>query len=326
MLFLYGSNGMPEGVAAPFLIGAVCCLTLFWHSGERLWIAAAGVALALGVASEYPAVPYGVAVFVALVGGVLWASEARVSAPQGRGRAIEGLGLLLARPADLRRAPVARGQCRDHGRSRSTSCSGTTDTGPSSAPRTPTAAVAYVTGDVVGALVLVGERVFPFLIPLAFVLLVRLVDGRLWRVNTLSVDAARPQRAAGHGRPVGHHRLADGLPAVSRVPAVRRGGLGAVRDRDQPAAPRCRRADPRWLAGRVPGRALDHVRSQARAGGAPRAEGRRAGARPRRLGAAPLPPASSSRSACGPRSRSTWRRTSCPRAATSSSTRSRGDR
>jgi hypothetical protein len=54
MVFLYGSNGMSEGVAAPFLIGAVCCLTLFWHSGERLWVAAAGAALALGVASEYP--------------------------------------------------------------------------------------------------------------------------------------------------------------------------------------------------------------------------------------------------------------------------------
>ena len=51
----------------------------------------------------------------------------------------------------------------------------------------PAGAVVYVTGDVVGALALVGERVFPFLIPLAFVLLVRLVDGRLWRINTLSV-------------------------------------------------------------------------------------------------------------------------------------------
>ena len=98
MLFLYGSNGMPEGVAAPFLIGAVCCLTLFWHSGERLWIAAPGAALALGVASAYPAVPYGAAVFVALVGGVIWSSEARVWAPQGRARAIEGLSLLLLVP------------------------------------------------------------------------------------------------------------------------------------------------------------------------------------------------------------------------------------
>ena len=98
MLFLYATNGMPEGVAAPFLIGGVCCLTLFWHSGERLWVAAAGAALALGLASVYQAVPYGAAVFVALVGGVLWSSEARVWAPQGRARAIEGLGLLLLVP------------------------------------------------------------------------------------------------------------------------------------------------------------------------------------------------------------------------------------
>ena len=98
MLFLYGSNGMPEGVAAPFLIGAVCALTLFWHTGDRLWIAASGTGLALGVASEYPAVPYGAAVSVALACGVLWSSEARAWAPRGRGRAIEGLGLLLLVP------------------------------------------------------------------------------------------------------------------------------------------------------------------------------------------------------------------------------------
>jgi hypothetical protein len=44
-----------------------------------------------------------------------------------------------------------------------------------------------VTGDVVGALSLVGERIFPFLIPLACVLLVRLIDRRFWRINTLTV-------------------------------------------------------------------------------------------------------------------------------------------
>jgi hypothetical protein len=44
-----------------------------------------------------------------------------------------------------------------------------------------------VAGDIVGAVVLVGERIAPFLIPLASLLLVRLVDRRLWRINTLSV-------------------------------------------------------------------------------------------------------------------------------------------
>jgi hypothetical protein len=186
MLFLYGSNGMPEGVAAPFLIGAVCGLTLFWHSGERVWIAAAGVAVALAVASEYPAVPYGAAVCLALAAGILWSSEARVWAPQGRGRAIEGLGLLLVVPPVfmgliwLGFNAVIMGDPLDF-------MYGDYGYGTFQRSADPEGPVAYVTGDVVGALALVGERVFPFLIPLAFILLVRLVDGRFWRVNTLSV-------------------------------------------------------------------------------------------------------------------------------------------
>ena len=98
MLFLYAGTGMGEGVGAPFLIGAVCFLTLFWHSGQRWWIAAAGVSLALAVASLYEAVPYGAAVFAAMAAGMLWSSERRPSEPQGRGRAIEGLGLVLLIP------------------------------------------------------------------------------------------------------------------------------------------------------------------------------------------------------------------------------------
>jgi hypothetical protein len=186
MVFLYGSNGMPEGVVAPFLIGAVCSLSLFWYSGERLWIAAAGVALALGVACEYPAVPYGAAVCVALVAGVLWSSETAVWTPQGRGRAIEGLGLLLAVPPIfmgllwIGANAVIMGDPLDF-------VHGEYGYGTFQRSADPTGAIKYVTGDVVGALALVGPRVLPFLIPLAFVLLVRLVDGRLWRINTLAV-------------------------------------------------------------------------------------------------------------------------------------------
>jgi hypothetical protein len=79
MVFLYAGTGMAEGVGAPFLVGAVCFLTLFWRSGQRWWVAAAGVALALAVAAMYEAVPYGAALFAALAAGVLWSSEARPS-------------------------------------------------------------------------------------------------------------------------------------------------------------------------------------------------------------------------------------------------------
>jgi hypothetical protein len=186
MMFLYGSNGMSEGVAAPCLIGAVCALTLFWHTGERLWVAAAGVALACGVATEYTAVPYGAAVCVALVGGVLWSSEARVWKPQGRGRAIEGLALLLAVPPVFAGVLWLTANAVIMGNPLSF-IYGTYGYGSFQRAANPNGPVAYVTGDIVGALALVGERVFPFLIPLACILLVRLVDGRLWRINTLSV-------------------------------------------------------------------------------------------------------------------------------------------
>jgi hypothetical protein len=186
MLFLYGSNGMSEGVAAPCFTGAVCCLTLFFHSGERLWIAGAGVALGLAVATEYPAVPYGAAVCLALVGGVLWSSEAHVWKPQGRVRAVEGLGLLLLVPPVfmgflwIAANAVIMGHPFDF-------ISGQYGYGSFQRSADPTGAVVYVTGDIAGALSLVGLRVLPFLIPLASLLLVRLVDGRLWRVNTLSL-------------------------------------------------------------------------------------------------------------------------------------------
>jgi hypothetical protein len=188
MLFLYGSNGMSEGAAAPFLVGAVCCLTLFWHTGERVWIAAAGAALALGVVTVYQSVVYGAAVAAVLAGGVLWSSEARVWAPRGRPRAIEALVLLLLVPPLfagllwIGANAVIMGDPLDF-------VFGEYGYGTFQSTADENGAVLYVTGDVLGALVLVGERVFPFLIPLGFVLLVRLLDGRGWRVNTLAVVA-----------------------------------------------------------------------------------------------------------------------------------------
>ena len=186
MLFLYGSNGMPEGAASPFLTGAVCFLVLFWHSGERLWIAASGTALALGVATVYQGVVFGAAVTVALIVSVLWSTETRVWAPRGRVRAIEGLGLLLLVPPVfvgllwIGANAVIMGDPLDfmYG-----------DYGYGSFQRSEDyeGPILYVTGDLLGALTLVGERVFAFLIPLAFVLLVRLVDRRFWRIDTLAL-------------------------------------------------------------------------------------------------------------------------------------------
>ena len=186
MVFLYAGTGMSEGVAAPFLIGAVCFVTLFWHSGQRWWIAAAGVALALGFASSYETLPYGAALFAAVVGAVLWPSEARPSAPLGRARAVEGLGILFLVPAVFMGAlwvganavimkdPLffARGPY-----------------GYSSFASQPNLEPPVTAGDAGEALNLVVPRTWVFLIPLAFVLLLRVVDGRLLRINTVSAVA-----------------------------------------------------------------------------------------------------------------------------------------
>jgi hypothetical protein len=183
MLFLYSANGLSEGVAAPFLIGAVCCLTLFWHSGLRRYVVVAGVALALGFASLYEAVPFGAALFAALVGGVIWDSEARPSAPQGRWRALEGLGLVLLVPsffvaalwllanAVIMRDPLffAFSPYSNHAQTKDAE-----------------GFVFDLAGDALGTLAFVCERSAPFLIPIGFVLLVRVLDGRFLRVNTVS--------------------------------------------------------------------------------------------------------------------------------------------
>jgi hypothetical protein len=187
MLFLYSGTGMAEGVAAPFLIGALCFLTLFWRTGERWWVAAAGVALGLGTASMYEAVPYGAALFAALVGAVFWSSEARPATPQGRPRAVEGLGLLLLVPSvfvgvlwvifngvimgePLYFLSGAYGY-------QSYNAKAVAEGGAEGA------------GEVIGVLGVVAERIWPALIPLAALLAVRAVDRRLGRVGTVSLIA-----------------------------------------------------------------------------------------------------------------------------------------
>jgi dolichyl-phosphate-mannose-protein mannosyltransferase len=185
MVFLYAGTGMAEGVGAPFLIAATCFLTLFWHSGRRWWIAAAGVALGLAVASLYEAVPYGAALFVALAAGILWSSEARPSAPQGRARAVEGLGMLLVIPAIfvgllwIAANAVIMGDplffmTGAYGYSSYRAEEFTGD-------------VPGTKGDLLAVAGMLGPRVWPFLIPLAALLLVRLADRRLWRIETASL-------------------------------------------------------------------------------------------------------------------------------------------
>jgi hypothetical protein len=186
MIFLYAGTGMAEGVVAPFLVGAVACLTLFWHTGRRGWVAGAGVALGLGFAAAYETVPLGVALTGALVAGLFLSSEARRPfAPLGRLRAAEGLGILLVFPsvvvallfvganAVIMGDPLffVRGAY-GYGSYRAEAFTGGAES---------------ATGDLLAVAALVGERAWPFLVPLGFLLVVRALDRRLWRIESLSL-------------------------------------------------------------------------------------------------------------------------------------------
>jgi len=195
MLFLYAGTGMAEGVTVPFVVGAVCGLLLFWHTGTRWWVCAAGVSLALAVATVYQAVPFGAALFAVLAAGVLWGREARPSAPQGRARAIEGLGLLLLVPpvfagllwiganAVIMGDPLffvngAYGYASYQG-------AAFTSTAPA------------VEGDLGAIAAMLAPRTWPFLVPLAALLAVRALDRRLWRVESAGVVALSLSVTAG---------------------------------------------------------------------------------------------------------------------------------
>jgi hypothetical protein len=192
MLFLYGSNGLVEGFAAPFLIGAVCALILFWYSGQRRYVTAAAMTLALGFASLEKVVPYGAMLFTALVLGVLWRSdENRNSTPQGRWRAVEGVGILFLVPslyvaalwiganAVIMKDPLyfVTSEYANYAQTAMVGGRGLAED----------VLAQSVAGDALGTLRFVAERTAPFLIPGAFLLLLRVLDGRFWKVNTLSL-------------------------------------------------------------------------------------------------------------------------------------------
>jgi hypothetical protein len=190
MLFLYASNGLSEGVAAPCLIGATCLLVLFWHSGRCRYVALAGLALALGAASLYQAVPYGAGLVVALVLGALYGSgrprDDDTWPLSKRWRFAEGLGILLVAPSFYVEAAWVGANgliMKDPLHFATSPYSNSSQTraigggGPA----------AHAAGDLPGTLGYVGARALPFLIPGVFVIAARTLDGRLWRVNTLSL-------------------------------------------------------------------------------------------------------------------------------------------
>ena len=187
MLFLFSTNGMSEGVASPFLIGTVCSLLLFWQTGQRRYIAAAGLMLAPAFACIYEAAPFGAAVLFALALG-LFSRENAPSAPQGRLRAVEGLSLLLLVPVIYIGVIWVIANWAITGNPLYFATSIYSNSGFISS--TGTSYLAYaVKGDVLDATGFAVVRTLPFAIPIAAIVLVRLIEGRLVRPNTLTLVA-----------------------------------------------------------------------------------------------------------------------------------------
>lgn len=187
MLFLYFTNGMSEGVAAPFMIGSVCSVLLFWHTGERRYVALGGVALALAFACLYQAVNFGAVLLGALVLGIM-SAENVPSAPQGRARAIEGLSILFLVPSVYVAVLWVVANAAIMGDPFYFATSAYSNEGYISATGAGRIADA-VRGDLAATLWFSIVRTAPFFLPIIAILAVRLIEGRLWRPNTFSLTA-----------------------------------------------------------------------------------------------------------------------------------------
>lgn len=185
MLFWYASNGMSEGVAAPFLTGSVALLTLFWHSGHRRYVMAAGLVLALGFAALYQAIIHAAVLFVALFLALFLSPESDESAPRGRWWAAQALGLLLLLPSVYVGAVWVSANAaimKDPLYFATSQYSNAAHVAVAGESRL----TAGLEGELASALIFISERTVLFLIPASFLFLVRVLDRRFWRINTFS--------------------------------------------------------------------------------------------------------------------------------------------
>jgi hypothetical protein len=185
MLFLFSTNGMSEGVASPFMAGSVCCLVLFWHGGQRRYIAASGVMLALSFACIYEAAPFGAALMFAMVVGI-YDPENTASTPQGKLRAVQGLGLLFLVPAIYTAILWLIANAAIMGNPLYFATSSYSNEGYIAASGAGRLADS-VRSDMPGAVLFAVVRTLPFISPVAGILLTRFIDGRLFRPTTLTL-------------------------------------------------------------------------------------------------------------------------------------------
>jgi 4-amino-4-deoxy-L-arabinose transferase-like glycosyltransferase len=190
MILMFSSNGMSEGIAAPFLIGATCFVLLYWRLRQRRFVLGAGISLGLAFATLYEAAPFGAALFAALVLGVIVdARRDRESSPRGVPNAIFALGALLVLPAIYVGLVWMVANALIMGDPLYFATSEDSNAGQTSKYLEQfgnDGGAFKVAGNFFETITYVGVRAWPFLIPAAAILLVRLIQGRFWNLRTLA--------------------------------------------------------------------------------------------------------------------------------------------
>ncbi len=139
----------------------------------------------MSFACLYQAVQFGAAITVALALG-LYTMENVPSAPQGRPRAFEGLGLMLLVPSVYVGLLWVIANAAIVGNPLYFATSQYSNEGYIASSGQDRIADAVV-GDPVASLAFVALRTLPFLVPIFAILLVRLIEGRLFRINTAAL-------------------------------------------------------------------------------------------------------------------------------------------
>src|SRR5581483_10803231 len=181
LIFVYAGSGMAEGVAAPFQIGSVCCTTLFLRLRCDRYLVAAGLMLALGLATAFESAAYGAALALGLA-LVLWRSRDLGYARMSRSR-MANLALAFFVPSAFFAIAWMATNLIITGDPLYFAHSGYSNAAENARDLAGSAALpaAHHLATTIG---FVAERTLPLLIPLAAILVARAVGGRFRRLET----------------------------------------------------------------------------------------------------------------------------------------------
>ena len=125
-------------------------------------------------------------------------------------------------------------------------------------------------GNLIGVVALLGPRVWPFLIPVAALLAARLVDGRAWRIESVSLVVLALSVIVGLIAPMAYLGSRMDFLRYYIYPLFAAAGWGLYEIAISTAAPMGDRAGP-WGMGRGSARLpVGHGKSGARRAGVPR--------------------------------------------------------